>query len=134
MRLHDYLTGNGVDFAATDARLAALLSGLDWLDPDAAYLVRVGVHELMVNVRTHAYAGGAGDIEVGATATADGVTVTLTDWGAEMPDLQPRPLPYVSESGGYGLAIVDRAFDEVSYRRVGGRNQWVLARHAQRLR
>jgi len=131
MRLHDYITGDTFDFAATDARLAELLTGADWLGAEGAYLARVGVHELLVNIRTHAYGSGPGDIELGATVTPEGVTVTVTDWGAELPDVQPEPLSDPSESGGYGLAIMDRAFSEVIYRRAMGRNLWTLMVHAQ---
>lgn len=131
MRLHDYLTGEGFDFAATDARFAELLTSAGWLGADAAYLARLGLHELLVNVRTHAYRSGPGDIEVGATVTPEGVTLTVTDWGAELPDVQPEPMPDPSDSGGYGLAIIDRAFSEVIYRRVMGRNLWTLMIHSQ---
>lgn len=130
MRLHDYITGDGFNFAATDARLAELLSGADWLGAEGAYLARVGVHELLVNVRNHAYGRGPGDIELGATLTPEGVTITITDWGAELADVQPNPPADPSESGGYGLSIIDRAFTEVIYRRVMGRNLWTLTIHA----
>jgi anti-sigma regulatory factor (Ser/Thr protein kinase) len=95
------------------------------LSADEAVHARLGLGEMLVNIRTHAYAGGAGDIEIGATATPDGVTVTLTDWGSEFPDVQPEP-PLHGESPVRGLALIDRAFTEVIYRRVLGRNQWVL--------
>ncbi|MCA0295035.1 MAG: ATP-binding protein [Actinobacteria bacterium] len=132
MRMHDYLTDGGLDFSATDQAFAALVDGIAWLEPDQAYLTRLALHELLVNVRTHAYGGGPGAIEIGATATEEALTVTTTDWGAELPDVQPQPLPHHSEEGGYGLAIIDKAFTEVAYRRVMGRNRWVLTLWASR--
>jgi len=48
----------------------------------------------------------------------------------QMADVQPQPLPHSSDSGGYGLGIIDRAYSEVIYRRVMGRNQWVLRLYA----
>jgi anti-sigma regulatory factor (Ser/Thr protein kinase) len=130
MRMHDYLTDAGLDFSATDAQFAALLSGVAWLDETSAYLARLGLHELLVNVRNHAYGGGEGAIEISAIVTDEGLTVSLTDWGVEMPDVQPQPLPHSSDSGGYGLGIIDRGYTEVIYRRVMGRNQWVLRLYA----
>lgn len=126
MRMHAYLTGQGLDFAATDADFARFLADVPWLDDTSAYVVRLGLHELLVNIRNHAYLGGDGAIEVNATSTAEGLTVALTDWGVEMPDVQPQPLPHSSDAGGYGLGIMDRAFSEVVYRRVTGHNRWVL--------
>jgi anti-sigma regulatory factor (Ser/Thr protein kinase) len=130
MRMHTYLTDDGLDFSATDEHFTLLLSDVSWLSEDSAYLARLGLHELLVNIRNHAYGGGNGAIEVSATATEEGLTVSLTDWGVQMADVQPQPLPHSSDSGGYGLGIIDRAYSEVIYRRVMGRNQWVLRLYA----
>jgi anti-sigma regulatory factor (Ser/Thr protein kinase) len=80
-----------------------------------------------VNIRRHAYDGKSGVINVGMTASRHGVTVMITDWGRELPDLQRRILPTISEDGGYGLGIIDRVFSEVDYRRTNDHNVWVVA-------
>ena len=129
--MHTQLDGSGLDFAEIDEKLADYLArAAPWLAADAAYLVRLGLHELLVNIRTHSYPAETGPIEISATATSDQLTVAVTDWGDVVFDLMPGALPRISDQGGYGLAIIDHAFQEVAYRRVSGRNHWVLRRHA----
>ncbi|MDX2026135.1 ATP-binding protein [Microcella sp.] len=131
MRTHDYLIDGGLDFSYLDERLTTLLSrSAPWLDGDDARRARLGLHELLVNIRRHAYNGAIGPISVGMTASPGGVTVMVTDWGSGLPEVQRRVLPTVSDHGGYGLGIIDRVFSEVEYRRASGRNEWVLAVHA----
>jgi anti-sigma regulatory factor (Ser/Thr protein kinase) len=131
VRTHDYLIGGGLDFSYLDERLTALLSrSAPWLDGDDARRARLGLHELLVNIRRHAYNGAIGPISVGMTASPGGVTVMVTDWGSGLPEVQRRILPTMSDQGGYGLGIIDRVFSEVEYRRASGRNEWVLAVHA----
>lgn len=131
MRTHDYLIDGGLDFSYLDERLTTLLTrSAPWLDGDDARRARLGLHELLVNIRRHAYNGAIGPISVGMTASPGGVTVMVTDWGSGLPEVQRRVLPTVSDHGGYGLGIIDRVFSEVEYRRASGRNEWVLAVHA----
>lgn len=131
MRTHDYLIDGGLDFSYLDERLTGLLSrSAPWLDGDDARRARLGLHELLVNIRRHAYNGAIGPISVGMTASPGGVTVMVTDWGSGLPEVQRRVLPTMSDQGGYGLGIIDRVFSEVEYRRASGRNEWVLAVHA----
>jgi anti-sigma regulatory factor (Ser/Thr protein kinase) len=131
LRTHDYLIDGGVDFSYLDGRLTALLSrSAPWLTGDDARRARLGLHELLVNIRRHAYGGAIGPISVGMTASDGGVTVMVTDWGSGLPEVQRRVLPVTSEQGGYGLGIIDRVFSEVDYRRASGRNEWVLVVHA----
>lgn len=131
MRTHDFLVDGGVDFSYLDDRLTGLLSrSAPWLDGDHARRARLGLHELLVNIRQHAYGGSSGPISVGMTASPVGVTMLVTDWGARLPEVQRRILPETSDNGGYGLGIIDRVFSEVDYRRAAGRNEWVLAVHA----
>ncbi|MBA4247302.1 MAG: hypothetical protein C0444_03290 [Microbacterium sp.] len=131
MRTHDYLIDGGLDFSYLDERLTTLLSrSAPWLNGDDARRARLGLHELLVNIRRHAYNGAIGPISVGMTASPGGVTVMVTDWGSGLPEVQRRVLPTMSDQGGYGLGIIDRVFSEVEYRRASGRNEWVLAVHA----
>lgn len=134
MRVHEFLVDGGLDFSRPDARLAALLvHSAPWLGGDDARRARLGLHELLVNIRRHSYNGASGPIGISMTASETGVTVLVTDWGVRLPDVQRRVLPTVSETGGYGLGIIDRVFSEVDYQRASGRNEWVLAVYAEDL-
>jgi serine/threonine-protein kinase RsbW len=126
MTTSDYTTREGLDFSDTDAFFSRLLAGTDWLGPEGAYVTRLGLHELLVNIRRHAYRGGAGAIDISATATSSRVTVIVEDAGCALPDLPRRPLRGAVAHGGYGLRIIDQAFDEVTYERLWGRNRWTL--------
>ena len=132
MRNHDHLVvSGGVDFSHVDERLTALLTrSAPWLDGDDARRTRLGLHELLVNIRRHAYGGAAGPISVVMTASGSDVTVVVTDWGSAFPEVERRALPATSGSGGYGLGIIERVFSEVDHRRAAGRNEWVLVVHA----
>lgn len=135
MRFSEFLTGSGSDFAATDAKFASFLAEhAAWLGEIAAYRARLGLHELLVNIRKHAYAGADGSIEIGATVSATALTLTVIDWGTMLPKtVAPQLMPLLSAQGGYGLAIIDQAFSEVAYRRGPGRNEWLLTLNADRL-
>lgn len=131
MRTHDYLIDGSVDFSYLDERMSRLIERCaPWLGGDDAHRARLGLHELLVNIRRHAYRGEVGPISVSMTASAGGVTVLVTDWGCGFPDVSRSAMPRVSEKGGYGLGIIHRVFDEVHYRRASGRNEWVLSVHA----
>lgn len=131
MRTHDFLVDGGVDFSRLDSRMIGLLErSASWLEGDDAHRARLGVHELLVNIRRHAYRGGDGPISVAMTASRTGLTVMVTDWGVSLPVDLDRSPPRLSSHGGYGLAIIDQAFSDVEYRRACGRNEWVLSVHA----
>jgi anti-sigma regulatory factor (Ser/Thr protein kinase) len=129
MRAHSFLTGTRTDVTDTDTLLTRLLDGAaSWLNSDGRYEVRLGLHELLVNIRAHAYEFGLGPIDVGMTATSSGLTITVTDWGRRLGDIEPTALPHLSE-GGYGLGIIYRCFDDVVYERGNGHNLWTLRLH-----
>lgn len=131
MRTHDYLIDGGVDFSYLDGRASRLIErSAPWLGGDDAHRVRLGLHELLVNIRRHAYRGEVGPISISMTASDGGVTVLVTDWGCGLPDAPRGAMPRVSGTGGYGLGIIHGVFDEVHYQRASGRNEWVLAVHA----
>jgi len=131
VRTHDFLVEGGLDFSGTDARMGELLArSATWLEGDGAHRARLGLHELLVNIRRHAYRGADGPISVTMTASAVGVTVQVTDWGATLPAILDRPHPRLSERGGYGLGIIDQVYSCVEYRRADGRNEWILSVHA----
>ena len=129
MRSHSFLVGEGLGFAESDTQLSRLLDGVPWPGADDVGRARLGLHELLVNIRNHAYAGGSGAIDIGMTATSTGLTITVTDWGRRLGEVDRPHLPHLSE-GGYGLTIIDGCFDDVAYRRRSGRNTWTLRIHS----
>jgi serine/threonine-protein kinase RsbW len=121
----------GVDSSALDENVASLLARhAAWLPLDDALKVRLGLHELVVNIRRHAYGGEPGPINVHVSASSEFVTIVVRDWGAGLPDVERRVLPTVSGAGGYGIGIIDRVFSEVTYQRHEERNEWLLSVHA----
>ena len=64
------------------------------------------------------------------TASEHGLSILVTDWGFELPEVQRRILPTMSEDGGYGLGIIDRVFSDVVYRRLADKNTWLLTLEA----
>lgn len=129
MRAHTFLTGSHADVTDTDTLLTRLLdSAASWLTSDVRYEVRLGLHELLVNIRAHAYEFGLGPIDVGMTATSSGLTITVIDWGRRLGDVETAAPPHLSE-GGYGLGIIYNCFDDVVYERSTGHNLWTLRLH-----
>jgi anti-sigma regulatory factor (Ser/Thr protein kinase) len=129
MRAHTFLVGTSFDLPNTDILLTDLLdSGASWLESDGLHRARLGLHELLVNIREHAYECGRGPIDVGMTVTPIGLTITVTDWGRRLDDFDVPQLPHLSE-GGYGLVIIGGCFDDVAYHRGTGHNLWTLRLH-----
>lgn len=119
MTTQDYTTRTATDLSDTDARFADLISGIDWLGDDGASLARLGLHQLLADIRTYAYRGEPGEIDVSVTATSTGVTVILEESG----------IPTLSAVDG--PPILAQAFDEVTHERVLGRNRWILRKFRQ---
>jgi anti-sigma regulatory factor (Ser/Thr protein kinase) len=127
MRVHHHVPGTGADFRATDAKVAELTSRwAEWLSADDRHRIRLGLHELLVNIRQHAYQGCGGPIDILFTACSDAFRVEVTDQGDRFEGTVARPLPVSPAESGYGLAIVYAAFNEVRYERIAGSNSWAL--------
>lgn len=125
------VVNDGLDFSTIDERFVEfIIDASPWLTGDHALRARLGLHELLVNVRRHAYEGRSGPINVGMTASERGLSILVTDWGFELPEVQRRILPTMSEDGGYGLGIIDRVFSDVVYTRLADRNTWLLTLEA----
>jgi anti-sigma regulatory factor (Ser/Thr protein kinase) len=130
MRLHHHIAHQSRDFQATDDRLTALMrSWAGWLEDDECRRLRLGLHELLVNIRNHAYQGSTGPIDVLFTASAGVFRIDVTDAGATFEGPVARALPEDLAEGGYGLPIVTEVFDEVVHVRLDGRNWWALEVH-----
>jgi anti-sigma regulatory factor (Ser/Thr protein kinase) len=127
MRVHDHIPTVSTDFQVTDERFKTLATmWAEWLDADDRHRIRLGLHELLVNIRHHAYRNSGGPIDVLFSATSETFHVDVTDWGVDFEGPLARPLPGVSAEGGYGLPIVAAAFDNVVHTRIAGRNWWTL--------
>jgi serine/threonine-protein kinase RsbW len=97
---------------------AARSAGLDPHDVDG---VEIAVEEACANIVKHAYGGeGRGDIECMCVIGANGLTVTLRDFGCPF-DPASVPKPYVNASlediivGGWGLHLIHRLMDVVRF-------------------
>lgn len=118
---------DGLNFADLDWRFSNLLAtSALWLEEDHAFRARLGLHELLVNIRQHAYEGNPGPIRVGIEVAPDSVVISVFDWGRPLGAFERRVLPATSDEGGYGMGIIDRVFSDVAYCRNTGRNEWTL--------
>lgn len=125
-----------VDELDLDADLARLRALGPWLatvleNAGAAELhapLELALHEVCVNVVTHAYASTSGRIHVGARCDAEAVELEVRDHGAEVFEEAeaPEPVPGVPQIHGYGLMIARRLTDELRYHREDGTNVWLL--------
>jgi serine/threonine-protein kinase RsbW len=114
--------------------LSAVLERLDGVTErdTVAYNVELAVHETCTNIVEHAYAGAAGRIEV-AISVCDSprrVVVDMHDTGRAFnlsevsePDLNQ------AQTNGYGLFLMHRLVDEVSYAPQTGNNHWRLVKN-----
>ena len=127
MKVHHHVPGASTDFRPTDAKVTELTSRwADWLSDDDRSRIRLGLHELLVNIREHAYQGCGGPIDIVFTACCDAFRVEVTDQGDSFEGTVARPLPVSPAESGYGLAIVHAVFNAVRYERIAGRNCWAL--------
>lgn len=124
-----------------DAKYLSLLEGCigsllgheaDLADRDArTFEVILAVHETCSNIIEHAYRGGGGRIDLSFTLldAPRRFVVEIHDTGesfvlanARMPDLS------VPQTSGYGLFLIHRLMDEVSYTPAEGKNTWRLVK------
>jgi serine/threonine-protein kinase RsbW len=94
----------------------------------------LALEEVFMNVVRHGSPQGTGpSVEVSLALAGDALTMTVEDDGPPFDPLT-RPAPDVSAGlherpvGGLGVFLVRQMMDEVSYRRVGSRNQLTMTR------
>jgi anti-sigma regulatory factor (Ser/Thr protein kinase) len=127
MRMFFRAGTSGVDFALANNRFSSVIDrGASWLDDNGRRHLELGLHELLVNIRTHSYHNEDGPIDVLVSTSHDAVRIDVTDWGTKFEGEVIRPIPPGLRSGGYGLAIVSAVFDGVHYQRLSDRNWWAL--------
>lgn len=114
--------------------LSAVLERLDGVrERDAVvYNVELAVHETCTNIVEHAYDGYPGRIEV-AISVCDSprrVVVEMHDTGRAFNPAEVKE-PDLSEAhtNGYGLFLMHRLVDEVSYAPEAGNNHWRLVKN-----
>lgn len=117
------------------ALIAALLEPLEDLPERARLLdaIQLAAHEVCANMVRHAYAGRAdGRIAVGLRLgrAPRRVLVELRDTGLPFDPRQvPAPDPHALPTGGFGLLLVRRLADEVSYSAGPDGNCWRLVKY-----
>lgn len=114
--------------------IRALLAYEDQL-PDRnalVYNIELAVHEACANIVEHAYAGLPGRINVTFTLREEPryLMVDLEDNGRSF-DITTVAKPDLSQphTGGYGLFLVHRLMDSVSYSPKPGSNHWRLVKY-----
>lgn len=97
------------------------------LDAGKTFRLAMSVEELVTNVVTH---GGAAGTAIGVAIVTDpgSLQVELSDAGGTFDPFSEAPAPRLDEPvetravGGLGVHLVARMVDNVSYRRIDGRN------------
>lgn len=123
-------------FSATDQdtreTLRALMqvlndAGIDAEDSANAELI---LAEALNNVTEHAYAEGAGPVEISVTIEQGGLACTISDRGRPMPlGVTPSPgLPVIAPpddlpEGGFGWHIIRCLATDLTYHRDSGQNR-----------
>jgi serine/threonine-protein kinase RsbW len=94
--------------------------------------VELVLAEVLNNVAEHAYAGGSGPVEVGLSATAQGISCRIIDRGIAMPDGRlpegqlPTPavaMPDDLPEGGFGWHLIRSLTADLTYARSSGQNR-----------
>lgn len=108
---------------------------------DDRYMIELGVVEALNNIILHGYPSRRGDARITVSWAFDGGSfrISVTDNGLPIPEgrleaargqvfeFDPEVLEKVPE-GGLGLSIVNAVFDDVTYRRLGDRNELELSK------
>jgi serine/threonine-protein kinase RsbW len=114
--------------------LAAVLERLEGVSEreTVAYNVELAVHETCTNIVEHAYGGMPGRIEVAISVcnAPRQVVVEVHDTGRAF-DLNQVKEPDLDQAhtNGYGLFLMHRLVDEVTYAPQSGNNHWRLVKN-----
>lgn len=90
--------------------------------------LELALHEVCVNVVTHAYEDGPGRIQVRSRCDDETIELEVCDHGSAVFDESgaPEPVPGVPQIHGYGLMIARQLTDELIYHREDDMNIWLL--------
>lgn len=130
------MTDTPVEHLDLDADLAALRALGPWLSDVLAAAgasaahgsLELALHEICVNVVTHAYANTPGRIQVRACCGPETIELEVRDRGrtAFDPTEAVEPVAGAPQIHGYGLMIARKLVDELTYTREEGTNVWLL--------
>jgi serine/threonine-protein kinase RsbW len=103
------------------------------LAPGPVSKIALALEEALVNICTHAYPEGPGEVEIACRLEGDRFEVEIADTGIPF-DLTALPDPDLGAGvaerpvGGLGVFLMKRMMDEVRYRREGVRNILTLVK------
>jgi len=125
---HATIQSDLTEFRGLTPRILAFLREGN-VPPRAAYVARMAVEELVVNVIRYAFdrADSTNTIDVDIRTSPGHVVVRVEDAGRPF-DPRTAPSPRLGASladrtvGGWGIHLVRSMSDELSYERRGGRN------------
>lgn len=135
VRKNERKSGGGRRFAASRQELPDILGWVkerseELLPLPQALRLQLAAEEALLNIIAHGYADAAGEPYVQADFwLCEGeVTLELEDAGAAFNPLQPPSVPAPDtalaerQAGGWGLVMLRRFTDAVSYERRGAKN------------
>ena len=108
------------------------------LPSDDSFALSLALDELVTNVIVHGYADGAEhDIQVALSMAGDDVVVEMEDDARPFDPTQPTAVDLTADLqhrkiGGLGLHFVQRAMDEMTYRRTGRHNRLRMTKRIDR--
>ena len=97
-------------------------------------LIEIAVDEIVSNIVYYAYEGKQGTANVKIDTDDKGIIITITDSGIEYNPLEKED-PDITLSaeergiGGYGIYIVKKVMDEITYERKDGKNILTLRKY-----
>lgn len=88
-----------------------------------SFEILLALQETVTNVIRHGYKGQSGDIEIEFRFLNHALEIEIHDWGVPFdPNQVPAPNFEEPKPGGYGVYIVKKVTDEISFRREGDMN------------
>ena len=127
MSTHRIFTGAVRELERLDGVLDHLLSSqAPQCDERRRLRIRLGVHELLVNILRHAYCARPGIVDVEFVVGPDHLQICVRDQGGPFTGDLDTDLPVALATAGYGLPIISKVFDQINYKRADGSNHWTL--------
>ncbi len=118
--------------ARVRAVVEAVLNQESGFSGDEVQDIVLGLQETLSNVTRHAYAGAGGTIDVTLRSRPGGFDARVRDRGPAFdPTTADAEGPGRPRDGGYGLMLVRRTMDRISYQRRGDENVVRLTRSAR---
>ncbi len=117
--------------AAISAYSGQLEADLQTLPLDIRTTVVLALHELLVNIALHGYAGAGGVIEIAVERTDAAIQVTIVDYAPvsfTLPESVAPPDLLDLPEHGMGLFIIYQTFDDVHHEHCAPGNRWQLTR------